>query len=130
MSDVLARFSRVAINKIFHQQRNIISAFSKRRNFNRENLEPIKQIATEGPSGYRCVQVTIGGGDDTNVDLDRLGTSDPLEFPFLQDSQERDLSVRGQFANFVQEKRPAVGQFKAAEPALSGSCESPLLVAK
>src|SRR6266699_2661677 len=130
MSDVLARFSRIAIDKIFHQQNNVLSSFSKWRNLNRKNLEPIKQITPEGPAGHGCVQVTIRGGDDTNVDLDGLGASDPLEFPFLKDSQERDLSVRGQFAHFVQENRSAVGQFKAAESALHGSRESPLLMAK
>src|SRR5580765_3716284 len=130
MSDVLARFSRMAIDKIFHQQSNILSSFPKRRNLNRKNLESIKQITPEGPAGRGCVQVTIRGGDDTNVDPDRLGASDPLEFPFLKDSQERDLSVRGQFAHFVQENRSAGGQFKAAEPALTGSSESSLFMAK
>src|SRR6266705_5068900 len=130
MSDVLARFSRIAIDKIFHQQSNILSSFSKRRNLDRENLQAIKQIAPEGSAGYRSIQITIRGGDHTNVDLDGLRSSDPLEFSFLKDSQERDLSVRGQFAHFVQENRPAVGQFKAAEPALRGSRESPLFMAK
>src|ERR1700687_1236707 len=130
MSDVLARFSRIAIDKIFHQQSDILFSFSKGRNLNRKNLEPIKQITTEGPSGHGCVQVTIRGGDDTNVDLDGLGASYPLGFPFLKDSQERDLSGRGQVAHFVQENRSSVGQFKAAKSALSGSCESPLLMAE
>src|SRR5260370_17609828 len=128
MSDVLARFSRVAIDKIFHQQRNIISSFSKRRNSNRKNLEPIKQITTEGPAGHGCVQVTIRGGDDANVDLDGLCASHPLEFPFLKDSQERNLSVGSQFADFVQENRSAVGQFKAPQPALRGSRHSSLFI--
>src|SRR6266699_4932855 len=117
MSDVLAGFSRMAINKIFHQQSNILSSFSKRRNLNRKNLEPIKQITTKGSAGYRSIQITIRGGDDTNVDLDGLRSSDPLEFPFLKDPQQCNLRVRRQFAHFVQENRSAVGQFKAAEPA-------------
>jgi len=95
MSDVLACFSRIAINKIFHEQSNILFSFSKRRNLNRKNLEPIKQITTEGSVGYRSIQISIRGGYDANVDLDGLGAADPLEFSFLKDSQERDLSVRG-----------------------------------
>src|SRR5712664_1283141 len=109
MSDFLARFSRIAIDKIFHQQSNILSSLSKRRNLDRENLQAIKQITTEGSAGYRSIQITIRGGDDTNIDLDGLRASYPLEFPFLKDSQERDLSVRGQFAHFVQENCSAVG---------------------
>src|SRR5580765_2714073 len=127
MSDVLARFSCVAIDKVFRQQRDVLSSFSKRRNLNRKNLEPIKQVTTEGSAGYRSIQITIRGGDNTNVNLDGLRSSDPLEFPFLQDSQKRNLRVRRQFADFVQENCSAVGQFKTAESALHGSRESPLL---
>src|SRR6267142_576095 len=130
MPDFLARFPRIAIDKIFHQQSNILSSLSKRRNLNRENLESIKQITTEGSAGYRSIQITIRGGDHTNVDLDGLRSTDPLEFPFLKDSQQCNLRVRRQFAHFVQENRSAVGQFKAAESALHGSRESPLLMAK
>src|SRR5713226_9955468 len=108
MSDVLAGFSRIAIDKIFHQQSNILSSFSKRRNLNRKDLEPIKQITPEGSAGYRSIQITIRGGDHTNVDLDGLRSSDPLEFPFLKDAQERDLSVRGEVAHFVEGNCSAV----------------------
>src|SRR5438034_4453254 len=76
MPDVLARFSCVAIDKIFHQQSNILSSFSKRRNLNRKNPEPIKQITPEGSAGYRSIQITIGGGDHTNVDLNGLRRSE------------------------------------------------------
>src|SRR5713226_9147916 len=130
MSDVLAGFSRIAIDKIFHQQSNILSSFSKRRNLNRKNLEPIKQISSEGSANHGCVQVTIRGGDDTNVDLDGLGASYPLEFPFLKDSQERDLSVRGQFAHFVEEDRASLCQFETAQAPLQRSSERALLMAK
>src|SRR5260370_7175763 len=103
MSDVLARFSRVALDKIFHQQSNILSSLSKRRNLDRENLQAIKQITTERSAGYRSIQITIRGGDDTNIDLDGLGASYPLEFPFLKASQQRDLNVHPHFAHSVQQ---------------------------
>src|SRR5258708_39931135 len=112
MSDVLACFSRIAINKIFHEQSNILFSFSKRRNLNRKNLEPIKQITPEGSVGYRSIQISIRGGDDTNVDLDGVGGPDPLEFSFFNDSQKRDLSGRGQFAYFVREKPCSLCQLK------------------
>src|SRR5450432_9172 len=109
MFDILAGFSRIAIDKIFRQQSNIFSSFSERRHLNRKNLEPIKQIIPERSTRYRCNQITVRGGDDTNVNLNRLCATDSLEFPFLKDSQERDLSVRGQLAHFIQENRSAVG---------------------
>jgi hypothetical protein len=44
---VLARFSCVVIDKVFHKQGNVLSSFSKRRNFNRKNIQAVKQITAE-----------------------------------------------------------------------------------
>src|SRR5258708_17397974 len=110
MSDVLACFSRIAINKIFHEQSNILSSFSKWRNFNRKNLEPIKQITTEGSVGYRSIQISISGGDDANADPARVGAADALDLSFLKDSQALDFSVRRYFASLFLHKRVSTCQ--------------------
>src|SRR5712672_556478 len=130
MSDVLACFSRIAIDKIFREQSNILFSFSKRRNLYRKNLEPIKQITPEGSLGYRSIQISIRSGDDANVNLDGLGASDPFEFSFLKDSQERDLSVRGQFAYFVEENRASICQLKPAQALLSRPRKGALFMAE
>jgi hypothetical protein len=44
---VLARFSCVVIDKVFHKQGHVLSPFSKRRNLNRENILAVKQITAE-----------------------------------------------------------------------------------
>jgi len=48
--EVLACFSRIAIDKVFDQQGNVLFSFSKRRNFNWKHMQTIKQIATERPA--------------------------------------------------------------------------------
>jgi len=41
--EVLADFSRIAIDKVFDQQRDVLSSFSKGRHVNRENVQPINK---------------------------------------------------------------------------------------
>ena len=62
--------------------------------------------------------------------MDRLCSPDSLEFPLLQDPQERDLRIRQEFTDFVQKNCAAVGQFETAKPALRGSGEGALLMAE
>ena len=83
---------------------------------------------TEGPIDDRGIQITIRGGDEPNVDTDRLRASNTFEFPFLEHPQERDLGLRQEFTDFVEEDRTAVGQLKTAKSALRGTGERALLV--
>src|SRR5712692_3545506 len=108
MSDILARFSRIAIDKIFHQQSNILSSLSKRRNLDRENLQAIKQITTEGPSADGGLQVTIGGCNHPDVSADSTTAADTLKLVLLQNTKQSNLSLGWKFSDFVQEERTAI----------------------
>ena len=59
-----------------------------------------------------------------------LRASDSLEFPLLQDPQQRDLRLGQQFAHFVQEDRAAIGQFETPKPPLRGARERAPLMAE
>jgi len=76
---VLASFSRIAIDKVFHQQRNVRPSFSKRRYLDREDIQPVKTIATERPSADSGLQVTVRGGDYPNVSVDSTSAADTLK---------------------------------------------------
>ncbi len=78
--------------------------------------------------GHRGCQITIGRRDDSNVDSDRLCSTDSLKLSLLQDSQERDLGVGRKFTYFIQKDRAAISLFKAAEPPLCGSGKGSFLV--
>jgi hypothetical protein len=77
------RFARIAIDKVFIEQRNIRSSCSQRRHLERKYVEPVIEIFAEGPVGNRGFQIAIRGSDDANVNADRLSPADSLEFPFL-----------------------------------------------
>src|SRR5258706_6006616 len=106
--EVLARFSRIAIDKVFHQQRDVLSSFSKRGYLNREDIQPIKQITTEGPSADCRLQVTVGGCDHSDVSAYSTTAADTFKLMLLQNPQEGNLGLCWKFSDFVQEERTAV----------------------
>src|SRR6516165_4060418 len=53
-----------------------------------------------------------------------------LEFLFLEHAQEFHLGLQGQFTDFIQKNRAAIGKFEAANAPLEGPCEGALDVAK
>src|SRR4029077_2104359 len=65
-------FSSETIDEVLDQQGNVFASFSQRRNFNRKNVETVKQIATKCPLGDGSLRVAIGGGDDPRIGSDRL----------------------------------------------------------
>jgi hypothetical protein len=59
-----------------------------------------------------------------------LISAEPLEFPFLENSQQGNLRFHCQFANLVQEDCSAICRFKAAQPPLQRSSERTFFMAK
>src|SRR6266481_5010791 len=82
-ADALSCFSSETIDEVLDQQGNIFFSFPQRRNLNRENVEPVKQIAAECPLGDGSLQVTIGGGDHPRISSDRLIAAHTLKLPLL-----------------------------------------------
>src|ERR1700722_18044443 len=123
MSDVLARFSRIAIDKIFHQQGNILSSFSKRRQINRENVEPVKQITTIGSRSDGRLQITVGGSYHADIRLDGPSSADTLKFLFLQNPQKRNLGSGRKPSDFIEEDRASCCDFEPPQAPLQCSSE-------
>src|SRR5258708_7599963 len=79
-------------------------AFAQGRNRNRENVQPVKQIAAECARRDGSLQVPIGGSDAPHVNADRLIATHTLKLPLLQNAQQRNLSFRGQLTDFIKEE--------------------------
>jgi len=96
-----------------------------------DDVEPVKQVRTEQPSLYFLLQIAVGGHDQPEVQLDSLGTGQPLDGLFLNQLQQLGLDVVRQFADLVQKQRAVVGQFDLANFS-GGGCagERALLVAE
>ncbi len=97
------------------QKGDVLPPLTQRGHVDLDHVQPVEQILPKAPVLHGGLEILVGGRDKPDVHLDGLGTADTLEDPLLQDPQELDLNVRGEFADFVQKERSSVRQF---EPAL------------
>src|SRR5260221_4487785 len=125
---VLGSFSRVAIDKVLHQQGNVGSSLSKRRYLNREVVQPIKQIMTEGPSADGGLQVAVGGCDHPHVSADSTIAADTLKLMLLQNTKQCNLSLGWKLSDFVEEDCASICQLKPTQALLGRAGKGALLM--
>ena len=85
----------------------------KRRNFNRKNVQPVKQVAPERPRSDGSLQVAVRGGNYPNIRPDGSSRADTLKLALLQDPQESDLGLGRKLSDLVEEDCAPFGQLKA-----------------
>ncbi len=78
----------------------------------------------------RFGQVAVRGGDDADVDLDRLGAADAVDLALLDGAQQLGLQARIHLADFVEQQRAAIGFLELADAPCDGAGEGALLVAE
>src|SRR5713226_9357704 len=82
---------RVAADEVLHQHGDIFPPVPQRWHLDGKYVKPIKEVLTERSVCHCYRQVTIGRRDDADIDLYSFSSSYPLEFPFLEHPQQRDL---------------------------------------
>ena len=75
------------------EQRNVLPAVSERRNFDREDADPIVEIGAENPIGHFLAQVPVRRRDDSHVDLLGPARAETLELSVLQHAQQLPLDL-------------------------------------
>src|SRR5229473_4985831 len=126
----LSCFSCVTINEVLDQQGNVFSSFSQCRNFNRKDVEPVKQVAPEHTCSDGSLQIAVSSGNHPDIGLDGSSSTDTFEFMFLQNMQERDLGLGRKLSDFIQEDRASFSQLKAPQSSLGRPREGALLMAE
>ena len=58
------------------------------------------------------LDIGVGSGDDTDIHLNFVHAAKVHEFSVLEHAENLALRVQAHGANLVQEKRPAIGDFK------------------
>src|ERR1700689_2304435 len=96
------------------QQRNVIVTVTQRGWFNMENVETVEEIGTEFTFFDQLLEIFIGGGDATEINLDGLGAADANYFMLLQNAEKISLCFKADVADFVEEDRSTFGDFKFA----------------
>ena len=70
---------------------DIVEPIAQGRQFDRSNVEPIVEIRAKGALFYHLAQITIGRGEQPQIQPHGLGRADRLYFQRLDDAQELRL---------------------------------------
>src|SRR5688500_1803749 len=100
------------------QGRQILNPFTQGRQLNRHDVQAIEKIIAEAPCLYLLSQVSIGRGNDTDIDPPRAIAAYALVLTRLDGAQQLGLRVRAQVRDFIEEQRASVGQLELAAPRL------------
>ena len=109
---------------------NVLQAVAQRRNFDRHDVQPIEEILAEIAFFDAALEIAIGRGDHADIHLLREAAADALEAAFLQHAQQFGLEGGGDFADFIEHERSAVGQFETAAAEFVGAGEGAFFVAE
>ncbi len=115
---------------MFSQSDYVLRALPQRGHPKLKLAEPMEEILAEASRGHGGVEILIGGGDDTDVDLDFSMTAQAVKRISVQHAQELHLSLRLQFADFIQKKCSLVREFEQAGLGRIGASERALFVAE
>src|SRR5260370_27166349 len=128
--DLLADPQLELVHQELDQQRDVVASFSQSWQSNRKHVEPIVEILAEFFLSDFFAQVAIRGGDDAHVHSDWRSPAHTIELAFLENAKQLNLGFCGEFANFVQKNRSAVGQLEPPQSLGDGSAEGALFMAE
>ena len=120
----------ILARKVMRQGPNILGAVAQRGNAQVHHVQAIQQVFAEGAVLDRFGQVAVGGADNADVHLDRLGAADAVDLAFLDGAQQLGLQAHIHFADFVQQQGAAIGFFELADAPRDGAGEGALLMAE
>src|SRR6266542_3837143 len=119
-----------AAQKVFGEKDDVVAARAERRDVDRKDVQPVKEvIAKRAPRDLR-LQVFVRGGDHPYIDGDRLLASDFLKGLLLQDAQDFRLRADAHVADFVKEERAAVGELEFSFAFVDRAGERPFAMAE
>ena len=80
-----------------------------------DDVQPVEKVRTEQPPLHLLLQIAVSGHQQTEIQLNALGTGHPLDGLFLNELQQLRLDVGRQLADLVQKQCAAVGQLDLAD---------------
>src|SRR5579875_822241 len=95
--------------EVVGKQRDIRASLAKRWQNNLHNVDPVVQVLPEATFGHLLSKVAVRGGDQTDVDRERLVATDAANFLLLENTQYLSLKPNAEVGDLIQEQRGAVG---------------------
>ena len=86
-----------------HEPRDIVPPLAKRRQYDREHVETVIEVAAETTVADHHRKVSMRRDDQSYVDADRTRGTEALELLLLQYAQQLRLQLGRQIADLVEE---------------------------
>ena len=104
----------VLLEKEVDEKRHVVHALAQRRNLELGNGKTIVDVRAHAPLFDQLRRTLVHGGDDAHVAPIELGAAHALEGLVLQEAKELHLHGKRNRIEFVEEKRPSVGDLQVA----------------
>ena len=116
--------------EVVGQGADVLGPLAQRGQAQVHDIQAIEQVFAEGAVLDRLGQVAVGGGDDADVHLDRLGAADAVDLALLDGAQQLGLQAGIHLADFVQQQGAAIGFLELADAPGDGAGEGAFLMAE
>ena len=112
------------------QSADILAPVAQGRQFDRHDIEAIKQILPERARRDHRRERAVGGSDDPHIDRDLVPPTDPPDTSRLQGAQQPGLRLCGHVADLVEKQRAAIRLFELSDRLRNRSGEGAPFVAE
>src|SRR5947207_385583 len=115
---------------IFSDADDVFRALAQCRYRQPELGQAMIEVATKATGPHRLFQILIGCGHHPDIHIHLAAASQAIVRDSVEDTQQLDLYLRIEVADFIEEERTSVRQLK--QPWLERFCpaEGPLFIAK
>ena len=104
------------LEEVIHEQRHVFEPIAQRRNFHRDDSEPVIKILAERAVLHLRLQRFVRRADHAHIDRRALVVAHAPHFALLQHAQQLRLQRSRHRVHFIEENRPEVRLFE--KPAL------------
>src|SRR5262249_44841143 len=112
------------------ERQDVIQPVAKRRNDNRDHIDPVVEIPAEAALADSGFEVAIGRADDPGTGFYRRFTTHASKGSLLDQAEQLHLHQHRQFADLVEKKYAVAGPLDKSMMPRLGTGERTLLVAK
>ena len=119
-----------APDEVLDQEGHILSPLAERRQLDGEYAEPVVEVAAKRAGLHHAAEVTVGSGDQADVEPARHAAAEGADLAVLDDAQQLRLEGEGEVFHLVEEERAPVRQLERARPFLEGAGEGAARVAE
>src|SRR5260370_13099101 len=120
----------VFLGEMLGQRLDVLRPLAQRRDAKVDDVEAEVEILAEAALADLLLEVAVGGGDQANVDLDRMGTADAVDLALLDGAQQLGLQPRVHLADLVEQEGAAGRLLELADAAGDAAAvEDPFMAA-